>query len=85
MAAPDCAGTGDGTAVESRSRRCRICGEKGNLEPLHVREMMFGTREAFRYHSCENCGSFQLAEIRDDLSPYYPDEYETLRLPEQVD
>lgn len=60
----------------SQAKRCRICGAEGKLEPLHVREMMFGTREAFRYHFCENCGSLQLADIPDDLSPYYPDEYE---------
>jgi SAM-dependent methyltransferase len=36
--------------------------------------MMFGTWEEFRYFECANCGSLQLENPPDDLSPYYPPE-----------
>ncbi|MEM6338071.1 MAG: hypothetical protein AAF752_15975, partial [Bacteroidota bacterium] len=38
-------------------------------------EMMFGTREAFEYMECADCGCVQLLNVPADLSPHYPSEY----------
>lgn len=54
---------------------CRICGGGEELTFYEVREMMFGTREPFRYFQCGACGCLQIAEIPEDLSKYYPDGY----------
>jgi SAM-dependent methyltransferase len=37
--------------------------------------MMFGTRDAFAYFECENCGTVQVASAPADLSQYYPKTY----------
>ncbi len=50
---------------------CRICGG-APLEPaISVREMMFGTREAFDYFFCRDCGTFQIGKIPTDLARFY--------------
>lgn len=54
---------------------CRVCGAPGPLDSLVVREMMFGTREAFVYESCGACASLQIQAVPKDLSPYYPAHY----------
>jgi SAM-dependent methyltransferase len=55
---------------------CRIC-----EAPLAfwntAREMHFGTREAFDYLVCTDCGCLQIAEIPPDLGHFYPDDYYT--------
>ena len=40
-----------------------------------VREMMYGTREAFPYYECAACSSLQVLEVPEDLSNCYPDDY----------
>jgi SAM-dependent methyltransferase len=54
---------------------CRICQTESATAGYVVREMMFGTRDTFRYFQCEGCGCLQIAEFPEDLSPYYPAEY----------
>lgn len=52
-------------------RKCRIC--NGPLCPkLVVREMMYGTRDAFDYHQYQDCGCLQISEVPEDLGKYYP-------------
>lgn len=53
---------------------CRIC-NSSSIETFKAREMMFGTRDCFPYFICHACGCIQIAEIPDDLSPYYAGEY----------
>jgi SAM-dependent methyltransferase len=55
--------------------QCRICRNAEGNAAFEVREMMFGTRDQFRYVQCAKCGCLQLAEVPDDLSPYYPKDY----------
>lgn len=56
---------------------CDACG--GPLGQVHLAaEMMFGTREAFRYGECTACGSLQLLDPPGDLSAYYPPDYYSL-------
>lgn len=40
-----------------------------------VREMFYGTREAFDYVECPSCHCLQIASIPDDVSRYYPEKY----------
>jgi len=54
---------------------CGICTASETLTHYEVREMMFGTGEPFPYFQCGSCGCLQLAEVPDDLSRFYPDQY----------
>lgn len=54
---------------------CQICGNELNNQNYSVREMMFGTRETFTYFQCHHCGCLQIKEIPEDLSKYYPANY----------
>ena len=55
--------------------KCRICGNTESNQSLEAREMMFGTRDHFSYFECGSCGCVQIAEIMDDLSRFYADDY----------
>lgn len=59
--------------------RCRVCGAEGDLRSYAVKEMMFGSGEAFDYVRCDDCGTVQIQPIPQDLSPYYPQGYYSLR------
>ncbi len=59
---------------------CRICGVQNNHKVYDVREMMFGTREVFRYFQCTACGCLQIKEIPDALGRFYPPDYYSLNL-----
>jgi SAM-dependent methyltransferase len=54
---------------------CRICGVAAQSPPIIVREMMFGTREAFPYRECPACGCLQIESYPDALARYYPEDY----------
>ena len=53
---------------------CRVCGG-AIASTLDVREMMFGTREVFRYERCAACGCLQISEIPADVARFYPSDY----------
>jgi len=54
---------------------CRICNNsKGNKTHI-AREMMFGMRDEFEYLECGECGCLQILKIPDNLSKYYPSDY----------
>lgn len=59
---------------------CRICGVQGKHPVYDVREMMFGTREAFYYFQCTACGCLQIKEIPEDLGRFYPPDYYSFSL-----
>lgn len=55
--------------------QCRVC-HGGAMGDTHVaREMMFGTRETFRYAECRACGCLSIIEIATDLERRYGDGY----------
>lgn len=56
---------------------CKICGNGSNLTFYEAREMMFGTREVFRYAECHSCEVLQIMEIP-DLAAHYPEDYYSL-------
>lgn len=62
---------------------CRICGNKDNNTVHRAREMMFGTRDEFRYLECAACGTLQLMDIP-DLAAYYPADYYSLDPSEEI-
>jgi SAM-dependent methyltransferase len=54
---------------------CRVCDASGD-HPRHlVREMMFGSREAFEYFECARCRSLQIVAVPSDLARHYPPGY----------
>ncbi len=55
--------------------KCRICGLESNHPVYEIQEMMFGTRERFRYFQCNGCDCLQILSIPQDLNKYYPSEY----------
>ncbi len=59
----------------STEKQCRVCDNRKNNRQLTVREMLHGTREEYDYLHCGSCGCLQLAEIPDDLSQFYPEDY----------
>lgn len=50
--------------------KCKFC-ESTNQIFFEVKERMFGIGGDFRYAECLDCGSLQLDQIPEDLSPYY--------------
>lgn len=55
--------------------RCRICGHDRDHRVHTALEMMFGTREPFRYIECAACGCLQIEEVPADLGRHYPPGY----------
>jgi len=60
---------------------CKICGNGKGNQFYSVREMQFGTRDAFLYCQCSSCGCLQLTNPPIDLSKYYPTQYFSFQLP----
>lgn len=59
---------------------CRICGTQADHPIYNVREMMFGTREAFNYFQCTACGCLQITAPPVNLGQYYPASYYSFAL-----
>lgn len=54
---------------------CKICFHENNTEEYVLKEMMFGTREEFKYFKCSNCGCLQIKDFPDNIQKYYPPDY----------
>jgi SAM-dependent methyltransferase len=52
--------------------KCRVCDNSLDNKEYIITEMMFGTREQFKYVQCALCSCLQIAEIPSDMQPYYP-------------
>lgn len=65
-------------SVAPVSHSCRVCGSSGAFTTYLAKEMMFGTKDEFEYFLCASCGCLQIANIPDNLSPYYPANYYSL-------
>lgn len=57
------------------SQPCRVCGGTTGNQLFTVKEMLHGTREQFEYLECGTCGCLQLADMPEDLSQFYPEDY----------
>lgn len=64
--------------MSQNEHTCRICQSHGSHPIYLVREMMFGTREAFEYFQCNECGCLQISSIPADLACFYPPTYYSL-------
>ena len=64
---------------EPDRHHCRICANAEGNHAVDVREMMFATREVFRYFQCARCHCLQIAEIPSDLSRFYPPDYTSFK------
>lgn len=62
-------------APTEQNHQCRICGNAGMYATYSIKEMMFGSREAFDYFVCSNCSCLQIARVPEDLSRHYPSHY----------
>lgn len=63
------------TEPQIDSEACAICGNRHANRVHLAREMMFGSREAFRYLECSACGCVQLVDVPPEMSKYYPNTY----------
>jgi SAM-dependent methyltransferase len=54
---------------------CKICGNEKNPEEYILKEMMFGTRDQFKYFKCSNCYCLQIKEFPQNIEKYYPPNY----------
>jgi SAM-dependent methyltransferase len=63
---------------ERVTAHCRICGYEGLCNTYLIPEMMFGTREAFKYYQCPDCDCLQILDIPADMSRFYPQNYYSL-------
>lgn len=59
---------------------CRICGTHAHHPVYEAREMMFGSREVFRYFQCAACNCLQIEEIPEDVGRFYPSNYYSFNL-----
>lgn len=58
---------------------CRICLSSLQENTLFVNDKMFSGTEKFEYFECSDCGTLQISEIPKDMSPFYPDNYYSLK------
>jgi 2-polyprenyl-3-methyl-5-hydroxy-6-metoxy-1,4-benzoquinol methylase len=65
--------------LDARELECAVCGNSAGNRTVAAREMMFGTREAFVYVECANCGCLHLSHVPSDLSRFYGETYYSLR------
>jgi SAM-dependent methyltransferase len=63
---------------------CPVCELRGSHRRVAVREMMFGTREAFDYLLCPSCGTLRIETVPPDLDRHYPARYHYEQLPEDM-
>jgi SAM-dependent methyltransferase len=71
-------------AAATETATCPICATTGAHRRVRLREMMFGTREAFDYLLCDGCGTIRIAEVPLDLGRHYPSRYHYERLDQDM-
>lgn len=62
---------------------CRLCTVTGPHKVFLAYEMMYGSREAFEYFECSQCGTVQILTVpsADELARHYPDDYYSFSAP----
>lgn len=62
--------------MEVQNEKCSVCGNRMNNQHFHIKEKMFLMKDdGFDYLLCKKCGTLQLNSAVDNLSEYYPKEY----------
>jgi 2-polyprenyl-3-methyl-5-hydroxy-6-metoxy-1,4-benzoquinol methylase len=54
---------------------CRICNNPDKNRTFLIKEMMFGSEEAFTYLECSNCGCLQILNPPSEIKEAYPSNY----------
>lgn len=65
--------------MASSTHTCRICGNATANTDFTFAEKQFATGEEFDYFECGSCGCLQIVAIPEDMSVYYPADYESHR------
>ena len=58
---------------------CRICDSPENKNTFFVNDKMFSGTEKFEYFECADCGTLQISQFPQDMSPFYPENYYSLK------
>lgn len=66
------------------TNKCNICNNEIDNTLYFPREMMFGFRDVFEYFECAKCGCLQISEIPGNLEKYYPENYYSYSLNENI-
>lgn len=64
--------------------KCKICNNINNNKYYKVKELQFGINEEFNYMECLNCGCLQLIDIPEDMSKYYPNNYYSFNIDNDI-
>jgi 2-polyprenyl-3-methyl-5-hydroxy-6-metoxy-1,4-benzoquinol methylase len=59
---------------------CEICNNSVDNKEYISREMMFGTRDEFKYFECSVCGCLQINEVPSNIGEYYRNDYYSYNL-----
>lgn len=54
---------------------CRVCKNSEDNKSYTALDLVVGTKEAFEYVECSQCGSVQIKDIIEDMSKYYSGDY----------
>lgn len=55
--------------------KCHICGNTDGNSPYTVEERKIGLGDKFTYFQCKNCECLQILNIPEDMSKYYPADF----------
>ena len=58
---------------------CKICANSEENGILLVREIYFGSEEAFKYLECSACGGVQIIDSPSDMESAYPLDYDPFK------
>lgn len=63
--------------MDATNQQCRLCSTTAAHPVLTTYEMMYGSKEAFDYFECQNCGTLQICTIpsQQELARHYPADY----------
>ncbi|NLL75904.1 MAG: class I SAM-dependent methyltransferase [Clostridiales bacterium] len=62
---------------------CRVCGKTNINKTYLAKEMMFGTKEEFRYFVCSDCQCMQISSVPENLGKYYESNYYSFQVKEE--
>jgi len=64
--------------------KCRICGNAGGNVPYTVAERKIGLGDTFSYFQCRNCDCLQILTIPENMSRYYPPDFNSFTIKPDV-
>ena len=64
---------------------CRVCKSKNTKLSFQARNYKFKTDVLFDYFYCNDCKSFSLKNIPNDISKYYSTKYDAFQISPELD